>query len=152
MRGQQHPSTPPTLPHRALATEHVDVHANAFNPVNYGTTTNPIGGLDLQVTMSSHGYFKKTVVGCHIMCARAPLAGAVGPSRDAMLFCRSHLRTVPPRPAAPAVTAAARWSPATRTSHLKLRRGHHCRLQYPGPIELALLSLRARRCPMASLQ
>lgn len=65
------PPSPACLTHRALAAEHVDVHANAFNPVNYGTTSSPIGGLDLQVTMSSHGYFKKTTVGCHIVYACA---------------------------------------------------------------------------------
>ena len=50
----------------AYLTEHVDVDATAFSPVNYGTVANPIGGVDLQIKMTSYGKFKKTIVGCHI--------------------------------------------------------------------------------------
>lgn len=113
------PPSPACLTHRALAAEHVDVHANAFNPVNYGTTSSPIGGLDLQVTMSSHGYFKKTTVGCHIVYACAASRARVlvaAASRRCRAVAHTRLRRL--SSAAPAATAAARLSPATRTNHL----------------------------------
>jgi len=50
----------------AYLSEHVDVSAKGSHPFNYGTADNPIGGLNMQVIMSSHGYFKKTTVGCQI--------------------------------------------------------------------------------------
>lgn len=49
----------------ALSTEHVDVQATSFNPVNYGSTASPIGGIDLNVEMKSWGYFESTTVDCH---------------------------------------------------------------------------------------
>ena len=36
----------------AYLTEHVDVAASAFSPVNVGTTANPVAGVDLQVKMT----------------------------------------------------------------------------------------------------
>lgn len=51
----------------AYLTEHVDVSCKAFNPTNYGSSADPIAGVDYQVTMISHGYFEKTEVGCHII-------------------------------------------------------------------------------------
>lgn len=50
----------------AYLTENVNVHVNAFHPINYGTKAHPIGGIDLQLTMTSAGCFEKTEVGCHI--------------------------------------------------------------------------------------
>lgn len=50
----------------AYLSEHVDASAKGSKPFNYGTKTAPIGGLNLQVVMSSHGYFEKTTVGCTI--------------------------------------------------------------------------------------
>eukprot|EP00466_Bigelowiella_natans_P009298 jgi/Bigna1/88802/estExt_fgenesh1_pg.C_380107 len=49
-----------------LYGEQVQVSAKGSKPFNYGTADNPIGGLNLQVVMSSEGHFEKTVVGCQI--------------------------------------------------------------------------------------
>lgn len=51
----------------AYLSEHVSVDCKAFNPLNYGTEASPSAGMDYQVTMTSHGYFEKTQVGCHIL-------------------------------------------------------------------------------------
>lgn len=51
----------------AYLSEKVNVDCKAFNPLNYGSTPGPISGMDYQVTMTSHGYFEKTQVGCHII-------------------------------------------------------------------------------------
>jgi len=51
----------------AYLTEHVDVVVHAFNPLNYGSTANPVAGIDIEVKMTSYGEFEKTTVGCHIM-------------------------------------------------------------------------------------
>jgi len=48
----------------ATLTEHVDVIIKALNPVNYGSASHPIGGLDLLVRFTSHGLFERTTLGC----------------------------------------------------------------------------------------
>lgn len=48
----------------AFLSEHLDVSMQALKPLNYGTVAAPIGGLDMQLTMKSHGKFKATTVGC----------------------------------------------------------------------------------------
>jgi len=48
----------------AALTEHLDVVVSSLNPVNYGTSENPIGGIDVTVSVSSHGYFEKTTKTC----------------------------------------------------------------------------------------
>jgi hypothetical protein len=50
----------------AMTSEHVDVEVTSLNPFNYGTTANPIGGVDISVKMTSSGIFKKTIVGCQV--------------------------------------------------------------------------------------
>jgi len=48
----------------AYLSEHLDVEIKSLKPVNYGTSANPVGGVDVQVSVSSHGAFEKTTKVC----------------------------------------------------------------------------------------
>merc|ERR1712146_599619 len=48
----------------AYVSEHLDVSVSSLKPVNYGTEDAPIGGLDVQVSVTSHGLFEKTTKSC----------------------------------------------------------------------------------------
>merc|ERR1711939_1031916 len=45
-------------------SEHLDVKVQSLKPVNYGTADAPAGGLDVQVSVTSHGLFEKTTKSC----------------------------------------------------------------------------------------
>jgi len=48
----------------AYLSEHLDVSVASLKPVNYGDAESPVGGLDVQVSVSSHGLFEKTTKTC----------------------------------------------------------------------------------------
>jgi hypothetical protein len=48
----------------AYLSEHLDVEVHSLEPVNYGSADSPVGGLDVQVSVSSHGMFEKTTKTC----------------------------------------------------------------------------------------
>mmetsp|Transcript_18885 Transcript_18885/g.50616 ORF Transcript_18885/g.50616 Transcript_18885/m.50616 type:complete len:193 (-) Transcript_18885:205-783(-) len=48
----------------AYTSEHLDVSVTNLKPVNYGTSTAPIGGLDVTVSVTSSGLFEKTTKSC----------------------------------------------------------------------------------------
>merc|ERR1712011_22818 len=48
----------------AYTSEHLDVSVTNLKPVNYGTSSAPIGGLDVTVSVTSHGLFEKTTKSC----------------------------------------------------------------------------------------
>jgi len=48
----------------AYLSEHLNVEVQSLKPVNYGTSANPVGGVDVQVSVSSHGLFEKTTKVC----------------------------------------------------------------------------------------
>lgn len=50
----------------AYLTESVNVEIESFNAVNYGSRSNPVSGIDLELRMTSQGLFEKTIVACHV--------------------------------------------------------------------------------------
>lgn len=48
----------------AYLTEHIDVKVTSQKPLNYGSAEAPIGGLDITVSITSHGLFEKTTKAC----------------------------------------------------------------------------------------
>lgn len=52
----------------AYLTETVEVRMTAFDPINYGTQSDPMAGIDLELSMTSYGYFEKNTVTCHVIC------------------------------------------------------------------------------------
>eukprot|EP00451_Oxyrrhis_marina_P005868 CAMPEP_0204304624 /NCGR_PEP_ID=MMETSP0468-20130131/84508_1 /ASSEMBLY_ACC=CAM_ASM_000383 /TAXON_ID=2969 /ORGANISM="Oxyrrhis marina" /LENGTH=464 /DNA_ID=CAMNT_0051283949 /DNA_START=65 /DNA_END=1460 /DNA_ORIENTATION=- len=92
----------------AYLSEHLDVEVNSLKPVNYGTSANPVGGVDIQVSVSSHGLFEKTTKVC-TMTVKGDGTSALGTcehgtfghdgtavvvwSQDGRAFFRSVLRS-----------------------------------------------------------
>jgi hypothetical protein len=81
----------------AKPTEHLDVAVTSLKPVNYGTTADPVAGLDIQVSVSSHGLFEKTTKTCTMTllgdgtsvlgaCANGTFYCATSPQTEADLF------------------------------------------------------------------
>ena len=59
-------ASPVTQTAYAYLSEHLDVSTKAYSPVNYGTPEAPIGGITIEVQVTSHGYFKRTTRQCTI--------------------------------------------------------------------------------------
>merc|ERR1712048_1135879 len=45
-------------------SEHLDVSVQSLNPLNYGSVAGPVAGIDIIVSVTSHGLFKRTTKTC----------------------------------------------------------------------------------------
>ena len=65
----------------AYTSEHFDVSVTNLKPVNYGTSSAPMGGLDVTVSVTSHGLFEKTTKSC-TMTVKGDGSSKIGACED----------------------------------------------------------------------
>ncbi len=50
-----------------ITTENLSCTTRVWNPINYGTSVNPIAGIDMDLSCFSHGKFEKNLLNCHVI-------------------------------------------------------------------------------------